>query len=328
MIIYRNYNTDPYFNLAAEEYLLNNAEEDIFMLWRNESAVIIGKNQNAYAELDVDYVENNNVKVVRRMTGGGAVFHDLGNVNYTFITSGESSVLNFERFTLPIINAIKTLGYENVYLSGRNDIMMGDFKISGNAQTSCNGKTLHHGTILYSADLSKLSKALHVDEEKIKSKGIKSVRNRVENIKELLNTHMDVAGFMEYIEDHVSAQYGKQICSFTPEQMQNIQRLADEKYSTWEWNYGRSKEFVADKKKRYDFGSVCVSFTAENGLVKGIKITGDFFGVKDVSDVEKMLFGCRLEKNELLATLSKLPSPLCEYVAGMKESELIELLLS
>ncbi len=328
MIIYRNSNTDPYFNLATEEYLLNNVDEDIFMLWRNDASVIIGKNQNAYAELDLDYVENNNVKVVRRLTGGGAVFHDLGNVNFTFIMSGESSVLNFEKFTLPIINAIKALGYENVYLSGRNDIMMGDLKISGNAQTSYNGKTLHHGTILYSADLSRLAKALRVDEEKIKSKGIKSVRNRVGNIKELLDTDMDVQSFMEYLEKYVSGQYGEQICCFSLEQIRDIQKLADEKYSTWEWDFGRSKEFVAHKKKRYDFGSVCVSITAENGVIKDIKITGDFFGVKDITDVEKVLTGCRLGKNDLLSRMLDMSFSLSEYISGMSENDLVELLLS
>lgn len=328
MIIYRNNNTDPSFNLATEEYLLNNANEDIFMLWRDEASVIIGKNQNAYAELDVDYVENNNIKVVRRLTGGGAVFHDLGNVNFTFITAGESSVLNFEKFTQPIIEAIKTLGCENVYLSGRNDIMMDGLKISGNAQTSYNGKTLHHGTLLYSADMSKLVKALRVDEEKIKSKGIKSVRNRVGNIKELLNTDMDVQEFMEYLEKYVSSQYSEQICVFSVEQIRDIQSLADEKYSTWEWNFGKSKEYVAEKKKRYDFGIVCVSLTAENGVIKDIKIMGDFFGVKDITDIEKNLTGCRVGKTELLLCLSNLPSPLCEYISGMSKNDFVELLLS
>lgn len=328
MIIYRNNNTDPYFNLAAEEYLLNTADEDVFMLWRDEASVIIGKNQNAYAELDVDYVENNSIKVVRRLTGGGAVFHDLGNVNFTFITAGESSVLDFEKFTLPIIEAIKALGCENVYLSGRNDIMVGDLKISGNAQTSYNGKTLHHGTILYSADISKLAKALRVDEEKIKSKGIKSVRNRVGNIKELLNIDMDVRQFMEYIENYVSNKFDALICDFSPEETGQISELADEKYSTWEWNFGRSKEFVADKKKRYDFGIVRVGLTAENGLIKDIKITGDFFGIRDITEVEKVLIGCRLEKNELLTGLTNMPLQLCEYISGMSENNLVELLLS
>ncbi len=328
MIIYRNNNTDPYFNLAAEEYLLNTADEDVFMLWRDEASVIIGKNQNAYAELDVDYVENNNVKVVRRLTGGGAVFHDLGNVNFTFITSGESSVLNFEKFTKPVVDAIKALGCSNVFLSGRNDIMIDNQKISGNAQTSQNGKTLHHGTLLYSSDLSRLAKALRVDEEKIKSKGIKSVRNRVGNIKEILKTDLDVQSFMEYVEKYVSGQYGRQIRSFSLAQIQDIQRLADEKYSTWEWNFGRSKEYVADKKKRYDFGSVCVSLTAEKGLIKDIKITGDFFGVKDIFDVENSLLGCRLSKNDLVLALDDMSFSFNEYISGMTKNDFVELLLS
>lgn len=328
MVVYRNNNTDPYFNLAAEEYLLNNAKEDVFMLWRNEGAVIIGKNQNAYAELDLDYVEKNQIKVVRRLTGGGAVFHDLGNVNFTFITSGESAVLNFEKFTLPIVDAIKSLGGRNVVLSGRNDIMMDDLKISGNAQTSQNGKTLHHGTLLYSADLSSLVKALRVDEEKIKSKGIKSVRNRVGNIKELLNSDMDVYTFMDYLEDYVSKQYNVTPNTFDENQIKAIQRLADEKYSAWEWNFGRSKEFVADKKKRYPFGSVGISITSENGLIKDVKLTGDFFGVKDIGDVERVLIGTRLDKKEISLSLAGLPFGMGEYISGMSENDFAELLLS
>ncbi len=328
MIIYRNQNMDPYFNLASEQYLLDNISGDIFMLWRDDESVIIGKNQNAYAELDLDFVESNNIKVVRRLTGGGAVFHDPGNINFTFIVDGESSVLDFEKFTRPIIDAIKNLGNVDISLSGRNDILINGLKISGNAQTSYNGKTLHHGTLLYSSDLSKLSGALKVDEEKIKSKGIKSVRNRVGNIKELLNTDMDVQEFMEYLEKNILEQYGEKISCFSLAQIGEILNLSDEKYSTWEWNFGKSKEYIATKKKRYPFGSVSVSLTSEHGLINDLKITGDFFGVREISGLEKELVGCKLEKKMLVETLNKTPFSVEEYISGMGITEFVELLIS
>ena len=327
MVIYKNNSTDPYFNLASEQYLLDTKDENIFMLWRNSPAVIIGKNQNAYAELDVDYVEKNKIKVVRRLTGGGAVFHDTGNVNFTFITrSGDQHPLDFAKFTEPIINALKSLGAENVYLSGRNDIMLGDVKISGNAQTSYNGRTLHHGTLLYSADLSMLAGALKTDPDKIRSKGIKSIRNRVGNIKNSLSTPLETEEFMEYIENYVSKENGATVKSFTENDVRSIQKLTDEKYSTWDWNYGRSKDFSAQKRKRYDFGSVSVNLSATNGIIEQIKIYGDFFGTLDVSVLEESLTGVKLAPEALRHALNEQTVKSC--IAGMQTSELVSLILS
>jgi len=273
MIIYRNTNNDPYFNLAAEQYLLDTKTGEMFMLWQNSRAVIIGKNQNAYAELDLDFVKKNDIKVVRRLTGGGAVFHDLGNINFSFIVPrAENEQLDFKRFTQPIIEALERLGVSNVCLSGRNDITVEGLKVSGNAQSVYNGKTLHHGTLLYSSDMSLLSGALRVDEEKIKSKGIKSVRNRVTNIKDCLPYPIDTGDFVAYLEDYTSRLYGAEIVEFTEEEKRDIQKLADEKYSSWEWNFGRSKEYSVRKKKRYKFGGVCVDLSLEFGVIKDISI--------------------------------------------------------
>ena len=327
MVIYRNSNTDPFFNLASEQYLLDTKDGDIFMLWRNAPSVIIGKNQNAYAELDIDYVEKNNIKVVRRLTGGGAVFHDTGNVNFSFITSDkEESALDFAKFTAPIIKALSSMGLENVSLSGRNDIMAGDFKISGNAQSSYNGKILHHGTLLYSADLSTLAKALTVDPEKIKAKGIKSVRNRVGNIKELMSTDMDVIEFMSRIEDCISEETSSIPQEFTCEDKQNIQALADAKYSTWEWNYGKSKEYTAEKKRRYCFGGVSVKLSVDNGIIKDVKIFGDFFGSDDIKEIEDSLVGIKYNRIGIESALDAKKLGRC--ISGMEISDMTELLLS
>ena len=327
MIIYRNKNTDAYFNLAAEQYLLDTKNDSIFMLWRNDKAVIIGKNQNAYGELDVDYVEKNNIKVVRRLTGGGAVFHDIGNVNFSFIVPGEEhAVLDFARFTAPIIQALSDLGIKDVELSGRNDIHIGGSKISGNAQSSYNGKTLHHGTLLYSADLSMLAGALRVDEEKIKAKGIKSVRNRVANIKDYLTADMSAEQFMSYLEEKIISTVGGEIRDFTAEDIEGISKLSKEKYSTWEWNFGQSKEYSATKKKRYTFGGVSAEMTVEKGYVKDIRISGDFFGVRDIKELEALLIGKRFEKSQLENIISR--EFISQCIAGMEPEDFISLLLS
>lgn len=326
MVIYRNNCTDPYFNLAAEQYLLDTKQGESFMLWRNSDAVIIGKNQNAYAELNLDFVEKNGIKVVRRLTGGGAVFHDLGNVNFSFIVpAGENATLDFARFTAPVIEALEALGVENVSLSGRNDIMICDSKISGNAQSSYNGKTLHHGTLLFSSNLTSLAGALRVDPEKIRSKGIKSVRNRVGNISEHLKTRMSAEEFMAYLEEYIAKRTGAAIVELSAEDKKNIQRLADEKYSTWDWNFGRSKEFVTEKSKRYPFGGVRVSISAENGTISRAMISGDFFGVEDVSLVEAALVGARYDREALTRRID--PDLLGRCIAGMDVDTFLDLLL-
>lgn len=326
MIIYKNNSTNPYYNLASEQYLLDNCTDSIFVLWRNDSAVVIGKNQNAFAELDLNYVEKNSIKVVRRLTGGGAVFHDVGNINFSYIVPAEeNSALDFARFTTPVINALKSLGIENVALSGRNDILIDNKKISGNAQCQYNGKTLHHGTLLFSSDLSKLAGALRVDEEKIKSKGIKSVRGRVGNIKDYLKNDMSVVEFMEYLENYIARETGADIIEFSDSDKEKIQRLSDTKYSTWEWNFGKSKDFSIEKKKRFDFGSVCINMSAKLGIIENIKIYGDFFGTDDVDFLENMLMGTKLEKSELENKLKNID--IGKYIAGLELSELIELML-
>lgn len=327
MIVYRNQSTDPYFNLAAEQYLLDTKSDSIFMLWRNDASVIIGKNQNAYAELDLGYVDENKIKVVRRLTGGGAVFHDKGNVNFSFIVPAEeNATLDFGRFTAPVINAIKSLGVEDVCLSGRNDILICGEKISGNAQSFYNNKTLHHGTLLYSSDLTMLTGALRVDPEKIRSKGIKSVRNRVGNISSYLKNTMSAEEFMTYLEGYIAAENNAEIVELSQEDIKEIKKLADEKYSTWEWNFGRSKEYVTEKKKRYSFGGVAVLLTVEEGVISQIKVQGDFFGTKDVGELEGLLLGKRFEPMGLRACLEG--KNMGEYIHGMDTEGFIELLMS
>ena len=327
MIIYNSNFTDPHFNLACEEYLLKSTHvEDIFMLWRNSPSVIIGRNQNAFTELNIDYIKANDIKVVRRLTGGGAVFHDLGNVNFTFITAKkDDAVLNFEVFTRPIINLLNELGAK-AELSGRNDIVIDGYKISGNAQCGYNGngvtadKVMHHGTLLFEADLSHLADSLRVDKDKIQSKGIKSIRSRVSNIKNFIDCDMNVIEFKEYIEKGISGEHRL----FSVKDIEMIQKLADEKYSTWDWIYGQSKKYQYTNKKRYPYGMVEINLNVEGGNITDIRINGDYFGISDIAVLENRLTGTRYDSDDIYEKLYDID----KYIAGATAKDILDFILN
>lgn len=310
---------DPTVNLATEEYLFNTTDDDLFMLWQNEPTVVIGKNQNAYAELNMDYIKNNNIHIVRRITGGGAVYHDLGNLNYTFISAKKGSLgIDFEYFTRPIIEALASLGL-NAELSGRNDILIDGKKISGNAQHTNKNKVLHHGTLLFDSDLSVLSNALKVDEEKIKAKAIKSVRSRVTNIKEYLN-ELEISNFIAVIEKYLNEKYSpERITAPTEEEISEYLN----KYRSEEWVFPDSdyiSAYTVTKKRRYPFGTVEIQFDMKNDLIRKIKIYGDFFGVKDIKELEAYLENTREEEIEKkLSSIS-----VGDYIFGMTHEDFIK----
>lgn len=289
---------DPYLNLAIEEYLFLGSEDDIFMLWQNEPTVVIGKNQNAYAEINMDFIEENRIHIARRITGGGAVYHDLGNLNYTFISSNKAKEgIDFEYFTRPIIEALASVGV-NAELSGRNDLIANGKKISGNAQYTANGRTLHHGTLLFDSDLDVLSSALKVDEEKIKAKGIKSTRSRVTNINAILGGKYTVEEFIVLLSDHVISKYSPDITD-VPESS-DIEKLC-QRNSSSEWIFPE-RELLSSysllKKKRYPFGIVEIYLDMSNDIIKDIKIRGDFFGECPTEKLEASLVGVSLKGAE------------------------------
>ena len=224
---------DPYLNLAVEEYMFKNSDDDVFMLWQNEKTVVIGKNQNAYAEINTDFVTENGITVARRITGGGAVYHDLGNLNYTFISSSRDKGIDFEYFTAPILEALRSLGI-SAELSGRNDLETSGLKFSGNAQCSDGKRVLHHGTLLFDSDITVLSKALSVDEEKLKAKAVKSTRSRVTNLKPLIGRELTVEEFITIISDFVIKKYSPKI--ITPPENAEIEKLR-QRNSSKEWIY-------------------------------------------------------------------------------------------
>lgn len=307
-------------NLAVEEYLFSKTTDDIFMLWQNEPSVIIGKNQNAYAEINMDYVRSNNIHIVRRITGGGAVYHDLGNVNYTFISSREKNLgIDFAYFTEPICEALKTLGID-AKLSGRNDLLAGDRKFSGNAQHVVGNRVLHHGTILFDGNLDVLSSALNVDEEKLKSKSIKSTKSRVVNIKTLMSENLDVDAFIDRISEHVKKKFNPEIIS-APENHEVIELKNRNESSEWIFpDRAYLSEYRMTKKKKYDFGIVEVRMSMSNDIISDVKFFGDFFGTKDVVEIENELRGKSIFNiKDLLKNIT-----VNDYIYGMTSEELEE----
>lgn len=298
--------TDPYFNLAAEEYVLHNFTEDCFMLWRNEPSVIVGKHQNTLAEINYDYITKNQIKVVRRISGGGTVFHDLGNINFTFIMNGETGqMVDFRKFTQPIIDVLATLGIEARF-EGRNDLTIDGRKFSGNAEHVHKNRILHHGTLLYEARISDLTSALNVDPDKFNDKAIKSVRSRVTNISEHLKQPMDIQDFISLVMNHILAKYpDAKLYEFNEKDRKGITDLMNKKYCTWEWNFGYSPAYNFRKSIRTNGGKVEFNFDVHNGIIQKASIFGDFFNHADISDIENALIGVPHRETDVLKALEK-----------------------
>ena len=322
MLCILNSCTEPYFNLAAEEYVLKHFNDDIFMLWRNEPAVIIGKNQNAVAEINIEFVKENQIKVVRRQTGGGAVFHDLGNVNYTFIAPKDSG--NFQTFSEPILMVLNKLGV-NAKFEGRNDLTIDGRKFSGNAQCIHQNRILHHGTLLFSSKMEDLSAALRVNPLKFQDKAVKSVRKRVTNISEHLPCPMSVIDFINTVMKEVSATIPHaEPYSFSEIDVQNINQLKAEKYETWEWNFGSSPKFDFGKQIRTQGGNVEVALSVEYGRISNIRIYGDFFFRKDISSLEQLLINQEYKQENIQQLLTTIN--LDDYLCNVSDEEFIRLM--
>ena len=330
MLLIINNCSNAYYNLAAEEYFIDNFDDDIVMLWRNDNTVVVGKNQNTIEEINSAYVEENNISVVRRLTGGGAVFHDMGNVNYTVIQNNREGLFsNYEYFTEVIRQFLAELGI-SAALSGRNDLMIDGKKFSGNAQCVRKGRMMHHGTLMFSSDVRDISGALTPNRKKIESKSVKSVRSHVTNISshmtEQLRKNVDVEEFMNMLYRYYAQKVpGAQPYEIAEEDQKSIQKLADQKYSTWEWNYGASPAFASSVSRKYDFGLVDVRMNISRGRIKEIRIFGDYFGTRSISEIEEQLVGTEYRSDAIARVLSSVI--LNEYINGMTAEELTELIM-
>jgi len=322
MLCIIRHETDPYFNLAAEEYVLKNFSRDCFMLWRNEPSIIVGKHQNTLAEINANFVKENHIKVVRRLSGGGAVFHDLGNLNFTFIASGEHhQLVDFRKFTLPILEVMQKLGIEAKF-EGRNDLTIEGRKFSGNAEHVYKNRVLHHGTLLFSAQITDLSNALNVDPTKFQDKAVKSVRSRVTNISEHLKSPLTVLEFRDLILQHVmESTPGAESYSFTDEDISAIRKLKNEKYITWDWNFGYSPKYNFRKTVKTNGGKLEVTLEVVNGVIANARFFGDYFNKLNPEDIENALTGVVHSESEIKNRLKDFE--IGDYFLNVTNDELI-----
>ena len=316
--------TDPAWNLALDEYLLTHFTEEVLSLWRNCPSVIVGRNQNALEEIDQDFVRARGIAVVRRLTGGGAVFHDLGNVNYTLVQPyQEGDFNNYAKFTRPIVDFLAELGVR-AELSGRNDLLVEGRKCSGNAQAVRGGRILHHGTLLFSADLSQLAVALRPRDIKIQSKGVKSVSSRVTNLAGHLPEPMRVEAFLDRLRAWFLARPGVRPYQLTAEDRAAVDALRAAKYGAWAWNFGASPRYTWARAAKYPFGLVDVRLRVEGGVIQEAVLYGDYFGRRDSGELAAALAGLPHRREAVGEPIRALP--LGDYIAGMEPEELLDLL--
>lgn len=313
---------DPFYNLAFEEYVLTHRTRgDYLLLWQNDNTIVIGQNQNAEQEINRAFVETHGIRVARRMTGGGAVYHDLGNLNYSFITdAGDAERLTMKRFTLPIVRALRNLGLQ-AEASGRNDILVEGRKVSGTAQRLQGGRVLHHGTLLFDANPDMVAGALNADPAKFQSKGAKSVRARIGNIRTFLKEDMDLPAFWRYLKDFLSGGELEE-GALTAEELAAVRALKKEKYDTWSWNFGRSPKYSMTNRRRWPGGSLEVRAQVEEGVIRDIVFFGDFLAVSSLDPLTEALRGCPFRAEDFGAALDRFP--LAEYFGTIEKSEILE----
>ena len=319
---------DPRINLAIEEYALKtiDVEKDSFLLFYiNQPSIIIGRNQNTIEEINTDYVEENDIIVVRRLSGGGAVYHDLGNLNFSFLTKDDGeSFQNFKKFTQPVVDAMKKLGIDSE-LSGRNDILAEGRKISGNAMFSTKGRMFSHGTLMYNTNIDHVVSALKVKKEKIESKGIKSVRSRVANIADFMENPITIEEFrIEILKSIFGGEENIQYYELTKEDWDNIYKLSEERYQQWDWNYGQSPKFNIQRNKKFASGFIDLRLQVKKGIMEQVHIFGDFFGVGEMKDIEEVLNGKKYEPHEISKALENIDIP--KYFGGVSKEEFLKLI--
>jgi len=298
---------DAYFNMALEEVVLDGlaVRDDFFMLWQNKNAVVVGKYQNTAQEINAQFVKDTGVQVVRRLSGGGAMYQDLGNLNFTFVVENradDKKRLDFSAFLNPVVAALQSLGVP-AQCSGRNDILVDGKKISGNAQCRRAGRTLHHGTLLYQSNLENVARALNPGMDKLASKAVQSVRSRVTNAAEQLANPPSTAQFKALLLQALFAETAAQPYALTAQEQAHVQTLQAEKYATWAWVYGRSPAYDLQRERRYPFGKITVGMRVENGRIQALDFTGDFFSARDPQELAEILQGCELRTDALRQTL-------------------------
>ncbi len=311
-----NSSTDPHFNLAFDEYCLQQyrSDEDFFFLWRNRPSVIIGLNQNAYSEVNLDYLNSHGITLARRVTGGGAVYHDLQNLNYTFIGRSVSPE--------PFARALRSLGVP-AEVSGRNDIFVEGRKVSGYARRVWHDREIVHGTLMYDVDIETLTRVLDAPGSKMEAKGIASVRSRVANLKDYLPQFASLDEVQAALHEILSG--GDTRMPFSEEDIARVRRIAEEKFASWDWIYGHSREADFRRRARFACGTVEVGVKIDRGRISALEFSGDFIGDRPASQLASALTGVRFGREAIAEALSAV----CvrDYLPGVSAEELCELLI-
>jgi len=314
--------TDPYFNLASEEYLLKRFREDVCLLYRNRPSIVVGKHQNTLSEINLPYVQEQEILVARRISGGGTVFHDEGNLNFAFFTSGaEGELVDYERATQPIIEALGEMGLK-VRLGKRNELLIKGLKISGTASHVYKQRVLHHGTLLFSSEMEHLGTALNTLRDKFTDRAVKSVRSKVANVRDFLTEPMDMDQFQDQILNHVlKLNEQNKLHRFSETDIKEISSLRDSKFSTWEWNFGYSPRYEYSRSISFKEGRIDIHMNVEKGVIRELKLKGDFNSREEVLSLEKMLLGTIHDPETMRVKLSGIK--VSDYIVGLENEELL-----
>ena len=315
---------DPYFNLALEEYVFERMDKSksYFLLWQNDNTIVVGKYQNTAEEIDQAYVDAHHIRVARRLSGGGAVYHDRGNLNFTFIVDrADAPGLNFKVFVRPVVEALARFGVHAEF-TGRNDLTIDGMKFSGNAQYARRGRLLHHGCIMLDSNLTSVADALRVKEAKFASKAVKSVRSRVTTINAHAPAPISMEDFKGALKECAMASGELEPCTLTEEDLAAVRKLRNEKYATWAWNYGFSPAYDMRREMKFPAGLVTAHLSAEGGKIKAVRFYGDFFG-GELGELEGAMVGLPLD-GHLTEALEALR--VGDYMSGITAEELSRLL--
>lgn len=328
MVYLKSPSTDPAFNLALEQFVFDKMDRsrEYFMLWQNNNAVIVGKNQNTFGEVNPKVIEEKGVKVIRRLSGGGAVYHDLGNLNFTFIMDAkEASDLDIKLFCQPVASLLQELGVD-AQVNGRNDITIDGKKFSGNSQYLKQGRIMHHGTLMFDSNLDVVAAVLNVAGDKFQSKAAKSVKSRVTNVKPFLKEGLSLEKFQEKLVSYIFGEKPIETYELTPKDMEEIEKIKIERYRQWDWNYGKSPEYTVQKERRIEgCGKIEAHMNTKDGKIVEVKFYGDFFGVSDHAELSEILVGCELKKETLMKALENIDIE--KYFHGIAVGQFVDILL-
>lgn len=319
--------TDPAFNLALEQYVFDQMPRDrgYFLLWQNDNAIIVGKHQNTIAEINEAFVREKGIRVVRRLSGGGAVYHDMGNLNFTYIVDAAQGMqLDLKLFCQPVADALRALGVD-AQVNGRNDITIDGQKFSGNAQYVREGRIMHHGTIMFDSDLSVVGQALQVNREKIAAKGVKSVKSRVTSVRPHLPGDISLQEFKTRLLESMFRGQPMEQYTLTEQDIAAVEALRSQRYNTWEWNYGASPAASLLRRRRVEgCGTVEAYIQTDKGRITALQFRGDFFSTVEPEELAERLIGLRPTEEDYRAALAGVDAGV--YFTGLDTDTLLDIL--